>query len=532
MRRRRDQLRPPRERTRLDRKDRLRAAAVALLALLVAGLTAWGVRPPDADDPVARAESSRVDLAGGLAGQVAAVFTELRRQAVVLAAGGAGGPQLPAPREGGLPRWYWVTDESGEVTSTSPAAGALLGRARPVRERSRVVKVPAAVGSVTRDALLVADVLLVHARTPGGDVLTMAVPAAAAGVNVEPTVVGGSRVALLGPDGTVAAGRGRRPADASLTGAVRGGSRAGPARYAGEGGSRRLAGVAPVADGWVVVAEGGVPAPGARAARTALLRSGAALALLTTLAALLIGRAAVRRTARRGDAVQQALLTVTGHELRTPLTIIIGSTRTLISRWDRLEESARKEMATGVGRQAKTLDRLVERLLHAGRLAAGQASELSVRPVDVAAIAATVVDDLRRLAPLHELSVVGLPGAPPAAADERALTQVLEHLLDNAVKYSPDGGAVEVSVAPEGRRSKRVRVTVRDEGVGLPSDTSRLFRAFGQSQDVNTRTTDEGGVGVGLSIVKDLVTAMGGSVHAERLDRGSAFVVLLPASQD
>jgi signal transduction histidine kinase len=261
-----------------------------------------------------------------------------------------------------------------------------------------------------------------------------------------------------------------------------------------------------------------------------VLLTSAAVALLTTLMALLLGVATTRKTARRAEAVQHALLTVTGHELRTPLTVIIGSARTLTSRWDRLEDSNRKELASAVGRQARQLDRLVERLLHAGRLAAGQSSELSIRATDLGAVATRVVDDLRRFSPLHEFRLDLHPGAPPAAADERGLTQVLEHLLDNAVKYSPDGGDVVVSVQPDGRSQKRVRLSVSDQGIGLPADTSRLFRPFGQSQDVNTRTTDEGGVGVGLSIVKDLVTAMNGTVHAERLPLGSTFVVVLPAT--
>jgi two-component system sensor histidine kinase ResE len=105
-------------------------------------------------------------------------------------------------------------------------------------------------------------------------------------------------------------------------------------------------------------------------------------------------------------------------------------------------------------------------------------------------------------------------------------------LLDNAVKFSPDGGQVLVALAKEGRRHPRVRIEVRDEGIGLPSDTSRLFRPFGQSGEVNTRGAEEGGVGVGLSIVKNLVDAMDGSVHAESSPGGSRFIVRLPAAAD
>jgi signal transduction histidine kinase len=527
-------VRPPKVHARLERRDVVRAAALALAALLVAGVAAVAARPLAGDDPVEAATSERSDLAHAVAEQLRPGFADLRRQAAALASSAGGsGPSLPAPPATGIARWYWVTDSSGTVTATSAAAGALLGRARPVADRNAVLGQPSRVGRVSRDALLGATVLHVHARTSDRRVLTLAVPSAVLGLDSAPRQVDGTRVAVVGPDRTVADGTSRRPADTSLTEAVKAaGTGAGSrgVRYRGEGGTPRLAGVAGAADGWVVVAEGAVPGDGGRAARTQLLQLTALAGLVLVLVALLLGRAVMRRTARRAEAVQHALLTVTGHELRTPLTIIIGSTRTLTSRWDRLDDTKRKEMASGVGRQARQLDRLLERLLHAGRLAAGQASELSVKPVVVPTVAEALLDDMRRLAPLHDLRVEAPPEVPAAAADERALRQVLEHLLDNAVKYSPDGGRVVVEVGSEGVVSKRVRIAVTDEGVGLPADTSRLFRPFGQSQDVNTRTTDEGGVGVGLSIVKDLVTAMGGTVHAERRPVGSAFVVVLPAA--
>ena len=488
---------------------------------------------PSRGDPVAAAGRARADLATTLAGQLQPVFAQLRRDAVNLAAGvAAGGPSLAAPTDGTLPRWYWLTDERGLVVAAAPSASGLLGRDRAVPDRARVLRGGAVVGRVARDPLLGATVLLVHVRAGGGRVLTAAVEATTAGVQVPLLRRGATRVALVAPDGSVVDDRGRQPADASLAGAVRAARGGGEqvVRYRGEGQAARLAAVSPVGDGWVAVADGALPGDGGRRLRTATLLALAGAALLATLTALTLGLVAVRKTAHRAEAVQHALLTVTGHELRTPLTIIIGSTRTLTSRWERLDDGKRKELAAAVGRQAKQLDRLVERLLHAGRLAAGQSSELNLAATDLGVVAATVLDDVRRLSPLHEFHLEVQPGTAAAAADERGITQVLEHLLDNAVKYSPDGGAVLVQIQSEGRLQKRVRLSVSDEGVGLPADTSRLFRPFGQSQDVNTRTTDEGGVGVGLSIVKDLVTAMGGSVHAERRTLGSTFVVVLPAA--
>jgi signal transduction histidine kinase len=530
--RRSSRVRPPREHARLARVDRWRAAAVVLLAAAAALLTV-AVGVPAQVDPVADTQRARGDLATALAQQLRPVFTELRRQVGLLASTvGGGGPALPAAQDGTLPRWYWATDDAGIVVATGPSTGGLLGRSRPVPERARVLRGQVVVGRVARDPLLGATVVLLHARTGNGRVLTAAVAATSVGLQTSPQQRGATRIALIGPDRSVASGAGRQPTDGSLAGALTAARGTGDqvVRYRGEGQSPRLAAVAIVGDGWTVVAEGSVPGDSGRRTRTRALYVGAAVALLGTLAALVVGRTAVRRTARRAEAVQHALLTVTGHELRTPLTIIIGSTRTLTSRWERLDDGKRKELAAAIGRQAKQMDRLVERLLHAGRLAAGQTSELSVRATDLSVLATSVLDEVRRLSPLHDFRLEVQPGTAPAAADERGLTQVLEHLLDNAVKYSPDGGEVLVEVQPEGRLQKRVRLSVSDEGVGLPADTTRLFRPFGQSQDVNTRTTEEGGVGVGLSIVKDLVAAMGGSVHAERRPVGSTFVVVLPAA--
>jgi signal transduction histidine kinase len=117
------------------------------------------------------------------------------------------------------------------------------------------------------------------------------------------------------------------------------------------------------------------------------------------------------------------------------------------------------------------------------------------------------------------------PGLPRALADPRALGDVLEHLLDNAVKYSPSGGTVWIR-ASGGRGA--VEIAIEDEGVGLPASTSRIFGPFEQGESVDKRLHDEGGAGLGLFIVRTLVTRMRGAVRAERRSpRGARFVVQL-----
>jgi signal transduction histidine kinase len=219
------------------------------------------------------------------------------------------------------------------------------------------------------------------------------------------------------------------------------------------------------------------------------------------------------------------MLTVAGHELRTPLTQILGSAQLLSRRWSALDDRRRAQLIDAVGQQARTLERLVERLLHAGRLAAGQERGLNTRPADVGAIARDAAADVRSR--VHTVNV-SCDRPVMAQIDPAALRQVLGHLLDNAVKYSPDGGPIDVAVTPATALRRRVEISVTDQGVGLPADHSRIFERFVQGEDTDTRVHDEGGVGLGLAIVRDLVVGMGGSVRAERRARGARFVVDLP----
>jgi signal transduction histidine kinase len=147
--------------------------------------------------------------------------------------------------------------------------------------------------------------------------------------------------------------------------------------------------------------------------------------------------------------------------------------------------------------------------------------------IDVEKALGDVADGFRPLAPLHTFVVEAEPGLV-VKADRKAFGQVLDQLVDNAVKYSPSGGVVALRAR---RRRGRVEVMVEDEGVGLPSDPSRIFEAFTQGEEVNQRTLDEGGIGVGLYIARTLVSGMGGTVSAERRapEPGTRLVVTLIA---
>jgi signal transduction histidine kinase len=236
-----------------------------------------------------------------------------------------------------------------------------------------------------------------------------------------------------------------------------------------------------------------------------------------------------RRASRQADAHRSAFLAVVGHELRTPLTVIKGYTETLASRWDALSDESRQMLVSNMAPQAQRQARVIEHLLTAASLQAGTMLPPSIEAIDVGAVLEQLAQEFRPLAPLHTFLVHADPGLPLVAADARVLAQAVGELVDNAVRYSPSGGRVALSAKASARS---VVITVDDEGVGLPSDRSRLFQPFVQGEDVDRRLHDEGGIGVGLYIARELVVRMRGTVVAEpRQPTGTRLTVALPTAR-
>jgi signal transduction histidine kinase len=430
----------------------------------------------------------------------------------------------------------YVVDRRGVVVATSPRAAPLLRatRAGGVVERA-LAGVPATSGIVTDPLLRRAEVrVAAPVRNDGGEVIGALVGVSAAqtgtvrGVLLPPAESGPVRTSIVtSDDREVVAGPRTVPLTADLRSPVRSGrTKESLVEYDGEGRVARLAGAAPLAAGWVVVVQGERAAVVPPPRRDLTLAAGLSVAAAAVAClGFVLFALRLRRQERRAEADRVAMLTVAGHELRTPLTQILGSAQLLSRRWSALDDRRRAQLIDAVGQQARTLERLVERLLHAGRLAAGQERGLNTRPADVGAIARDAAADVRSR--VHTVNV-SCDRPVMAQIDPAALRQVLGHLLDNAVKYSPDGGPIDVAVTPATALRRRVEISVTDQGVGLPADHSRIFERFVQGEDTDTRVHDEGGVGLGLAIVRDLVVGMGGSVRAERRARGARFVVDLP----
>lgn len=226
---------------------------------------------------------------------------------------------------------------------------------------------------------------------------------------------------------------------------------------------------------------------------------------------------------KQADEAKTLFLATASHELKTPLTVIRGFSQLLSSA--RLSSDAeRDEAAHAIERRALQLTRIVERLLLSGRIEAGRV-EVAVEPVNLAPIVTEQVEGMRRAA--QRTFALTIEPSPEAMADAEAVRTVIDHLLDNAVKYSPDGGPIDVTMRGGDRR---VEVVVLDRGIGMdPDQAEHCFDKFWQAESSDVRRF--GGTGIGLYIVRSLIEAMNGTitVHTKR-GEGSTFTVLLPTA--
>jgi PAS domain S-box-containing protein len=227
---------------------------------------------------------------------------------------------------------------------------------------------------------------------------------------------------------------------------------------------------------------------------------------------------------RAVEQMKSGFVSMVSQELRRPLTSIYGFAETLLQRGALFDEEERTTFLGYIASETERLTAIVDRLLNVARLDAGdlevQLAALDVRPVVSEAVAnAERSDGLNG----HRF-VLDLPEEPlDAQADPEKLKQVLAHLLDNAVRYSPAGGTVTVAAR---ERAGAVEVRIVDEGIGVPSvDRERIFRKFESRRDAG------GGIGLGLFLARGLVSAMGGRIWVDPGEgKGSSFVFELPST--
>ena len=229
---------------------------------------------------------------------------------------------------------------------------------------------------------------------------------------------------------------------------------------------------------------------------------------------------------RETEEMRSTFLSMLEHQLQTPLAIIKGYTNTLSrpdARWD--DDTLRRSFEA-IEEETDRMSLLMDRLLLASRLEAG-ALPLNLEQVNMAGVARIVVDRLQSTSTNHSLSVSFPDELPPITGDPGLLEQVLVNLVDNAVKYSPDGGPVVVSGEPDDRGG--IRVTVSDTGMGVPRwETRRIFERFHRSQSL--AYPHSRGMGLGLYICDAIVKAHHGDISVQSdPGKGSAFTLTLPS---
>jgi two-component system phosphate regulon sensor histidine kinase PhoR len=236
---------------------------------------------------------------------------------------------------------------------------------------------------------------------------------------------------------------------------------------------------------------------------------------------------------RRLENLRRDFVANVSHELKTPLSTIKANAETLsLGAVD--DKENRMRFIDGISKQSERLEALIQDMLTLARIESAQ------QPFDIAKVnlEKAVVSCLKDFADRAEMKRLDLRAVPPQGidkvlvrADRNGFRVILSNLVDNAVKYSPDGGQVMVSWAPTTvNGSPMVRIEVTDTGSGIPEEKqARVFERFYRVDEARSR--DRGGTGLGLSIVKHLTQSFGGDVAvANRPEGGAVFTVTLPAA--
>ncbi len=211
------------------------------------------------------------------------------------------------------------------------------------------------------------------------------------------------------------------------------------------------------------------------------------------------------------EAIKRDFVANVSHELRTPLASIKGYSETLLDGAINNRESAR-EFLSIIDKNATRMSRLIEDLLVLSRVE-GQQMQMVSEVIDLCELVRSMVDGLKKQARDKGIGIVldiedGVPGV---VADKGRVEQVMINLLDNAIKYTPEGGRLDVSVCV---KAGEAIVDVRDTGIGIPaSDMPRIFERFYRVDKARSR--ELGGTGLGLAIVKHIIQSLGGRVWVE-----------------
>ncbi len=239
---------------------------------------------------------------------------------------------------------------------------------------------------------------------------------------------------------------------------------------------------------------------------------------------------------RRLEKIRKDFVANVSHELRTPLTSIKGYVEALLD-GAKDDPIASAKFLEIILKQSDRLNLIIEDLLELSKIESGRVS-LKEEPLELRSVVDRTLSMIKPIADKkrHRLVTSVDPSLPPVAGDDGRLVQVLTNLLDNAIKYTPEGGTITVgaalapSIGNAEPLARAIELTVTDTGIGIPEeDRPRVFERFYRVDKARSR--ELGGTGLGLAIVKHIVEGHGGQVWVEaNHPQGSRFVVRLPVS--
>jgi PAS domain S-box-containing protein len=224
------------------------------------------------------------------------------------------------------------------------------------------------------------------------------------------------------------------------------------------------------------------------------------------------------------DQLKDEFIGLVSHELRSPLTVIMGAVNTALTEGARLSREEMRQLLQDAAWETEALSHLLGNLLELSRARADRLF-LSREPINVKNVVKDAVDKIKRQSSNHSFET-DLPKAlPPVHADQLRLERILHNLLENAVKYSPDGGKIRISARLE---NDHMVIGVSDEGIGISlHDQAKLFSPF--ERLAAQRLEGVKGIGLGLLVCRRLVEAHGGRIWVEsEPGRGSTFYFTLP----
>lgn len=225
---------------------------------------------------------------------------------------------------------------------------------------------------------------------------------------------------------------------------------------------------------------------------------------------------------------QKQFVADVSHELRTPLTALGGGLEMLMLGANRGDKEAAHRLTRGMYREVERMQRLVQDLLTLTRLDEGRLV-VHLEPVPVPGLLTEIAEQAQRVAGDRRIEVHAAADVPAAQADPDRLRQVILNLMDNAIKYTPDGGTIRLLAQPSGPR--HVEIRVQDSGIGIPTESlPHVFERFYRADPSRTRSRKGGGgSGLGLSIAKSLIEAQGGVISiASRPDAGTTVTLRFP----